>query len=356
MVFSCMLSKAINLQVVEGHSAVMLAQGLSRMGCEVGLPARLLIDQDSSFMKVLLKGQVDLVDLETQMRKRATMDFQLCPVAGHNHHGQVEARIRTVQDAMDKMGIYQERLHATGLQTTLKLIESDMNSTPLGVTMGRSSCNTPMLKLIAPDHLRLGRISNRIPAGPFKLPDSPQDMITRVDELYWRWHQIFNDTMLPALLITDQPKWFNHDTDLKVDDVVYFNKTTGALRSPWALGLVHEVDIGRDGLIRMVTVRYFNSTEPSKPQYTDRAVRSLVRLFHIDELSWAKDMDRVRYICQKFNLPLAPDTQPPASPNMNCGCCHGSHLWLTSLSTIACPPTRLLTAYPSLSPRPPTTC
>jgi hypothetical protein len=249
----------------------------------------------------------------------------LCPVAGHNHHGQVEARIKTVQDAMDKMGIYQERLHATGLQTTLKLIESDMNSTPLGVTMGRSSCNTPMLKLIAPDHLRLGRISNRIPAGPFKLPDSPQDMITCVDELYWRWHQIFNDTMLPALLITDQPKWFNHDTDLKVDDVVYFKKTTGVLRSPWALGLVHEVDIGRDGLIRMVTVRYFNSTEPSKPQYTDRAVRSLVRLFHIDELSWAQDMDRVRYICQKFNLPLAPDTQPPASPNINCGCCHGSH-------------------------------
>ena len=75
------------------------------------------------------------------------------------------------------------------------------------------------------------------------------------------------------------------------------------------MGLVHEVDIGRDGLIRMVTVRYFNPTEPSKPQYTDRAVRSLVRLFHIDELSWAQDMDRVRRICQKFDLALAPDTQ-----------------------------------------------
>ena len=47
MVFVCMLSKAINIQVVEGHTAVLLAQGLSRLGCEVGLPARLLIDQDS---------------------------------------------------------------------------------------------------------------------------------------------------------------------------------------------------------------------------------------------------------------------------------------------------------------------
>ena len=29
MVFVCMLSKAINIQVVEGHAAVLLAQGLS---------------------------------------------------------------------------------------------------------------------------------------------------------------------------------------------------------------------------------------------------------------------------------------------------------------------------------------
>ena len=243
----------------------MLAQGLSRMGCEVGLPARLLIDQDSAFMKVLIEGQVELLDLETQMRKRATMDFQLCPVAGHNHHGQVEACIKTVQNAMEKLGFYQDRLHATGLQTILKLIESDMNSTPLGVTMNRSSCNTPMLKLIAPDHLRLGRISNRIPAGPFKLPGSPHDMITCVNYLYWRWHEMFNDTMLPFLLTTSQPEWFNHDTDLKVDDVVYFKKTTGALKSTWTMGLVHEVGIGRDGLIRMVTVRYFNSHGPRSP-------------------------------------------------------------------------------------------
>jgi hypothetical protein len=203
---------------------------------------------------------------------------------------------------MEKLGFYQDHLHATGLQTILKLIESDMNSTPLGVTMNRSSCNTPMLKLIAPDHLRLGRISNRIPSGPFKLPGSPHDMITRVDDLYWSWHEIFNDTMLLYLLTMTQPKWFNHDTDLKVDDVVYFRKTTGALKSAWTMGIVHEVDIGRDGLIRMVTVRYFNPTEPSKPQFTDRVVRSLVRLFHIDELSWAQDMDKVRRICQKFDL------------------------------------------------------
>ena len=208
MVFICMLSKAINIQVVEGHTAVLLAQGLSRLGCEVGLPARLLIDQDSSFMKVLKMGEVSIIDLETQMRARVTMEFQVCPVQGHNQHGLVESRIRVVQDTMEKMDLGNQRLHATGLQTWFKLIESDLNSCPFGVTMGRSESNSPLLKLICPDQLRMGRISNRIPTGPFKLPDSPRDLISRVDDLYWSWHSIFNDSMLPALLSQSQPKWF----------------------------------------------------------------------------------------------------------------------------------------------------
>ena len=176
---------------------------------------------------------------------------------------------------MEKLGFYKERIHATGLQTLLKLIESDINSTPLGVTMARTSTNTPLLKLIAPDHLRLGRISNRIPVGPFQLPTSPRDMIARTEELYWRWHEIFNDTMLPVLMAADQPKWYDHDTDLKEGDVVYFRKTTGALRSPWSMGIVDAVTIGRDNLVRNVSVRYCNASEPNTTHITDQLLHSL---------------------------------------------------------------------------------
>ena len=111
MVFTCLLSKAVNLQVVEGHSAPMLAQVLSCMRCFVGTPAKLLINQ------VLREAEVTIVDLETNMRVRATMDFQLCPVSGHNTHGQVEARIKHVQLALEKVGFYKECPHVTGLQT-----------------------------------------------------------------------------------------------------------------------------------------------------------------------------------------------------------------------------------------------
>ena len=171
--------------------------------------------------------------------------------------------------------------------------------------MARTISDTPLLKLITPDHLRIGRISNRIPSGPFQLPDSPKDLISRAEELYWRWHE--NETMLPVLMTADQPKWYNHDTDLKDGDVVYFKKSSSAICSPWSMGLVDAVDIGRDGLIRHVTFKYFNASKPNVPQRSDRAVRTLGRLFNVDELSWTQDMDRIKKICKETNLPLAPN-------------------------------------------------
>ena len=131
--------------------------------------------------------------------------------------------------------------------------------------------------------------------------------MSRAEELYWRWHEIFNDTMLPVLMTADQPKWYNHDNDLKDGDVVYFRKYSSAIRSPWSMGLVDAVDIGRDGLIRHVTVKYFNPSKPNVPQRLDRAVRSLVTLFNVDELSWTQDMDRIKKICKETNLPLVPN-------------------------------------------------
>ena len=51
--------------MVDGHSANLLADGLTCLSLKVGVPARLMINQDSSFMKVLQEGSNDIVDLET---------------------------------------------------------------------------------------------------------------------------------------------------------------------------------------------------------------------------------------------------------------------------------------------------
>ena len=108
---------------MEGHSAPLLADGLTRLCCETGVPARILIDQDSAFMQLLWEGEVTIIDLETQIRKKTQIDVHLCPVSGHNMHGLVESKINVIQQGLRKIDAGSLRVHATGLQKLIKLVK-----------------------------------------------------------------------------------------------------------------------------------------------------------------------------------------------------------------------------------------
>ena len=63
------------------------------------------------------------------------------------------------------------------------------------------------------------------------------------------------------------------------------------LSSSWTVGKILDVVLGRDGQVRRATVQYQNPGEEfNVKRTTDRAARSLIRLFHIDDQNWAKDM------------------------------------------------------------------
>ena len=73
------------------------------------------------------------------------------------------------------------RLHATGLQTLAKLVENDLNNLPLGFSYGRDANNTPLLKLITPNLLKIGRLNGRALEGPVRFPTGPKDVMVKVD-------------------------------------------------------------------------------------------------------------------------------------------------------------------------------
>ena len=77
-------------------------------------------------MKALDEAEIDLKDLQLLVHKERGIKFRTCPVSGHNFHGAVERKIRAVQECLEKSEISNMRLHATGLQTVLKLIENNL--------------------------------------------------------------------------------------------------------------------------------------------------------------------------------------------------------------------------------------
>ena len=157
-------------------------EGLTRLGCEVGFPNYLLVDKESSIMKTVKEAQVDLRNIQLVMQREYGVKFQAAPVSGHNFHGLVERRIKTVQECFEKAGFKNLRLHATGVQTLAKLVENDLNNLPLGFSYSRGDTNTPLLRLVTPNMMKLGRIHSRSLDGPVRLALGPLDMMKRVEQ------------------------------------------------------------------------------------------------------------------------------------------------------------------------------
>ena len=290
LVFVCPTTKMTNLQVIESKSADGVVEGINRLGCETGFPSFVLADQDSGILKVMKEAEVNLKNLEMILYKERGIKFRTCPVSGHNYHGGVERRIKSVQDCLEKIDVANMRLHATGLQTLLKLIENDLNNLPLGYSYSRDSDNSPLLKLIFPNMLKIGRLNTRAMDGPIRMPASPGELMEKIDKGYSAFFKIWNTTMIPKLM--RMHKWFDNKSQLVVGDIVHFRKVENELSSKWTVGKVTDVIKSKDGLVRRAIVQYQNSTE-SEPRFTDRAARSLIKLFNIDDTNWQDDMNEV---------------------------------------------------------------
>ena len=304
----CMTTRAVNLQVLEKDNTAGIIEGVTRLSCETGVPKIIFCDQDPSILSAFKHSKLEFRDLQQQLHKQSGIDFQTCPVSGHNMHGTVERTIRTIQESMEECGLSKQILHATGLQTLLKIIENQYNNIPLGYHYHQDQDNTPLLKLLTPNMLRVGRINSRSLDGPIRLPVNRQEQLKAVEEVYEAWFKVWKESYLPKLFF--KPKWFKTDTDLKVGDLVWFIKQEGKLSSDYTMGMVEQVNIGKDGLIRRVVVKYFNEKE-NHPRFTDRSARSLVKIFSADEACLAEDLGELQEFLDGVKSTGAADDQIP---------------------------------------------
>ena len=293
MTFVCPMTKLVNLQVIESKNSEAVLEGLTRLACEVGMPFCLVLDRETSFMKMVRDAEINLKDVMLRGYKEYGIRFEVAPVSGHNYMGLVERKLRTIGEMFDKIELSKKRLHATGLQTFCKLVENEINNTPIGYSYGRDSNNTPILKIITPNMMKIGRLHSRSLSGPMKYPSGPQDYLKKVEETYKAWFEIWNVSMLPKMI--PQPRWFKDSKQVKQGDVIMFQKVANELSSDWTVGQIESVVRSKDGAIRRVEVRYHNQSD-KEPKFTDRAVRSLVRLFNVEDNYYIEDMAEVEKI------------------------------------------------------------
>ena len=115
---------------------------------------------------------------------------------------------------------------------------------------------------LTPNHLLLGSGDNSLTWGDFELGDAYRKQWKFVQMLAHRFWKRWVDQYIPQL--QERQKWHKQLPNLRVGDLVLILDEMMP-RSLWPLGLVIQVNLGRDGLVRSCRLKTRHAKELVRP-------------------------------------------------------------------------------------------
>ena len=290
VVFCCCSTCAVKIKVMDDYSTTGFIQAVTRFAADHGFPKRIICDEGSQLVKGCKEMKIDTINVQHQLSRESRIDFQTCPVQGHNMNGKVERKIREIKTSLEK-SLNNQRLSILQWETLSSVIANRINNLPLAIgdVIGDFEC----MDLITPNRLMLGR-NNEHALDGLVLCDNPTKLIKENEKLFNAWFEMWLVVHVPKLM--KHQKWFESDT-LAVGDIVLFTKVDSLLKDRYTYGMVVDLDYGSDLLPRRAKVRYRNENE-NVSRETNRSVRGLVKIIQADESDlmtelgvMAKDID-----------------------------------------------------------------
>ena len=283
-VFCCSTTSAVDCKVMEDYSTDSFILAFIRFSCRYGYPCNLYPDYGSQ----LIKGCKDMVlnfsDIKHKLHTEFGVNFEPCPIGGHNVHGKVERKIKEIKRSFEKE-LCHHRLSVIQWETLGQQVVNSINNLP--IALGNKVDCLENLDLITPNRLLLGRNNNRSPTEPLTLSQDLKKIIQTNAEIFKVWFKSWLISCVPGLI--RQPKWFKNEGNLRVGDVVLFLKNEKELESQYQYGMVSRLHLGEDGLVRSVDLDYVNHDE-GKRRSTNRTVRKIVVIHTIEEIGISQEL------------------------------------------------------------------
>ena len=285
--FCCVLTSTTDIRVMEDYSTISFVQAFIRFSCSVGYPKLLLIDEGSQLKKGCETMLISFRDLKMKLCKDYQVEFNTCPVGGHNFHGKVERKIRLIRESIER-SVNNERLSLIQWETLSMQISNSVNNMPIALT--KSTSELENADLITPNRLRLGRNNERSPVGSVELVNDPTKTMERNNNIFIAWFEAWLISYIPKLM--QHPKWFDNDRDIKVGDVILFLKSEKEFCHDYQYGMITDVHASKDDKIRVVTVKYRNHNE-STDRFTKRTARQIIVIHPIDNLNIIQELGKI---------------------------------------------------------------
>lgn len=133
---------------MEDYGTSAFLQAFIRLASEVGFSKTLLCDEGSQLVKGCDDMKISFTDLTNKLYRDVNVNFEVCPVGGHNMHGKVERMIKEVNVSISKIAS-NERLSLMQWETIGAKIANSINNLPLA--LGSITSDFETLDLITPN-------------------------------------------------------------------------------------------------------------------------------------------------------------------------------------------------------------
>ena len=256
-----MTVKAVHLEPVSDLTSEPFLATLRRFVARRGKPSLLWSDHGSNFIganrelkelyEFLLKdkSQQDITDFCSSQG----ITWKFIPEHSPHFGGLWEAAVKSMKSHLKRV-VGDAKLTFEELTTILAQVEACLNSRPL-LSVPHDDNGVEML---TPGHFLIGRPIQALPDS--SAASRPLSLLRRwnlgqgiISHFWKRWSSEY------LISLRKFAKWHRPSPNFVIDDIVILLED-GLLPTKWQLARIREVHPGRDGLVRVVTLRTQNGT------------------------------------------------------------------------------------------------
>ena len=252
LVFTCMSTRAIHLELVQSMEAESFLNAFRRFVARRGLPKKVFSDNGTNFVK----GEHDLRKAFLGHCKTILslygvdrgIEWSFIPPLAPHMGGTWERMVGIVKKILKGVLSCAVRLSDEVLMTLLCEVENIVNNRPLTKLSEDPNDLTPL----TPNHLLLLRSGDRLPPGTGVASDAYRSRWKHVQHLADNFWQRWVKEYLPCL--QRRSKWTKETGDISVGDMVLVVESN-LPRNVWPLAIVTDIFTGRDGHVRSCLVK-----------------------------------------------------------------------------------------------------
>ncbi len=252
MIFTCMTSRAVHLEVAHSLTTDSCINAIRRFMCPHGQVSNLRSDNGTNFvgaereLREALRN-LDHSKIQSALARRG-IEWTFNPPAGSHHGGAWEQIIRLIRKVLYSI-LKQQNVDDESFCTVLCEVEAILNNRPIT----KLSDDPNDLETLTPNHILLLKVKPLLPAGLFNENDlyikRRWRQVQCLSDLFWkRWVREY----LP--LLQERQKWTKPRKNFTVNDIVIIMDPS-APRSSWLMGRVTKPFPDRRGVVRSVQLK-----------------------------------------------------------------------------------------------------